>query len=81
VKVTVRFFASLRDLTGEAECVLALPDGARLSDLIAHLVQRYPALDGYQAGWHFAVNHTHAEPETVLHDGDRVAVLPYVAGG
>lgn len=81
MKVTVRFFASLRDLTGETECTLTLFPGARLTDLIAALVSRYPALDGYQAGWHFAVNHTHAEPETVLHDGDQVAILPYVAGG
>ncbi len=81
MKVTVRFFASLRDLAGESECALTLPAGASLSDLIAHLVQRYPALDGYQATWHFAVNQTHAEPETVLQDGDQVAVLPYVAGG
>ncbi len=81
MKVTVRFFASLRDLTGESECVLTLPAGARLSDLIAHLVLRYPALDGYQATWHFAINQTHAEPEAVLQDGDQVAILPYVAGG
>lgn len=81
MNVTVRFFASLRGLTGEAECTLTLPAGARLSDLIAYLVARYPALDGYQAAWHFAVNQTHAEPDTILHEGDRVAILPYVAGG
>lgn len=81
MKVTVRFFASLRNLAGESECTLTLPDGARLADLLAHLVARYPTLDGYQAAWHFAVNHMHAEPETVLYDGDQVAILPYVAGG
>ncbi len=79
--VTVRFFASLRDVTGEAQCELAVPPGARLSDLIAQLVARYPALDGYQASWHFAVNQTHAEPDALLRAGDQVAIFPYVAGG
>ena len=81
MNVTVRFFASLRNLTGESECTLTLPDGARLADLLAHLMARYPALDGYQAAWHFAVNQTHAEADTILHDGDQVAILPYVASG
>lgn len=79
--VTVRFFASLRDVIGEAQCELTLFSGARLSDLVARLVERHPALDGYQASWHFAVNQTHAELDTRLHDGDRVAIFPYVAGG
>ena len=79
--VTVRFFASLRDVIGEPQCELVLPPGARLSDRIAHLVARYPALDGYQESWHFAVNQTHAEPDTLLRSGDQVAIFPYVAGG
>jgi len=79
--VTVRFFASLRDVTSDAQCELALPPGARLSDLIAQLVARYPALDGYQESWHFAVNQTHAEPDALLCSGDQVAIFPYVAGG
>lgn len=79
--VTVRFFASLRDVMGEAQCELALPAGARLSDLIAHLVARHPALDGYQESWHFAINQAHAEPDAPLRSGDQVAIFPYVAGG
>ncbi len=79
--VTVRFFASLRDVTGEPQCELPLPPGARLRDLIAQVVARYPALDGYQESWHFAVNQRYAEPDTLLHAGDQVAIFPYVAGG
>jgi sulfur-carrier protein len=79
--VTVRFFASLRDVTGEAQCELTLRPGAHVSDLIVQLVERYPALDGFQASWHFAVNQTHAELDTPLRSGDRVAIFPYVAGG
>lgn len=81
MEVTVRFFASLRESTGTHQHRVTLPDGARLDDLITRLLQDYPALAGHQASWHFAVNQTHAEPDAELHDGDRVAIFPYVAGG
>lgn len=81
MNVTVRFFASLRDTTGTRQCALELPEGARLAELVAHLLVDYPALDGHQESWHFAVNQTHVDLDAVLKPGDRVAIFPYVAGG
>jgi sulfur-carrier protein len=81
MQITVRFFASLRDTVGDKQCVLEVPDGANLDTMVQQLLERYPALTGHQASWHFAVNQIHAEPDTVLRDGDRVAIFPYVAGG
>ncbi len=81
MEVTVRFFASLRDATGTSQYTLELPDGASVSDLIVRLLESFPELDGHQASWHFAVNQTHAGPETQLRAGDRVAIFPYIAGG
>ncbi len=79
--VTVRLFASLRELAGTGQCVLDVPEGATLEQAIERLVGRFPALDGHQASWHFAVNQEHAEPDAILRDGDSVAIFPYVAGG
>lgn len=81
MQVTVRFFASLRESAGVHQDTLSLTDEAQLSDLIDCLLRDYPALTAHQGSWHFAVNQTHAEPDAVLHDGDRVAVFPYIAGG
>lgn len=81
MNITVRFFASLRDATGTHQCTLDVVPGARLEDMIERLLQEYPALAEHQTSWHFAVNQVHAEADTVLQDGDRVAVFPYVAGG
>ena len=81
MNVTVRFFASLRDTTGTGECELDVPEGAQLADLVARLLSLYPALDGHQESWHFAVNQTQVGLETRLKPGDRVAIFPYVAGG
>jgi molybdopterin synthase sulfur carrier subunit len=81
MQITVRFFASLRDATGTQTCALDVPDGSSLAQAVEHLVARYPALDGYQSSWHFAINQIHAEPHETLHPGDTLAIFPYVAGG
>jgi molybdopterin converting factor subunit 1 len=81
VEITVRFFASLRDTTATSQCTLDIPDGATVGDLVSRLLVDYPALEGHQSSWHFAVNQTHVEQDTLLYPDDRVAIFPYVAGG
>ncbi len=81
MKITIRFFANLREATGTSQLVLDMPDEADLHTMVGQLIARYPDLDGQQAMWHFAVNQIHAEPDAVLRAGDRVTIFPYVAGG
>jgi molybdopterin converting factor subunit 1 len=81
MQLTVRFFASLRETTGESHCALDVPEGMTLQEAVARLMQRYPTLRGHEASWHFAVNQTHAEPEAILHSGDVISIFPYIAGG
>ncbi|HVO71117.1 MAG TPA: molybdopterin converting factor subunit 1 [Aggregatilineaceae bacterium] len=81
MNITVRFFASLRDTTGTSQCTPDIPEGATVADLVHRLLVDYPALEGHQSSWHFAVNQTHVEQDTALYPGDRVAIFPYVAGG
>jgi molybdopterin synthase sulfur carrier subunit len=81
MNVTVRLFANLRETVGTSQLVLDLPESASLSAVVEQLLARCPELDGQQDMWHFAVNQTHADPETLLRSGDRVAIFPYIAGG
>jgi molybdopterin converting factor subunit 1 len=81
MRVTVRFFASLRDSMGARQVTMDLPEGVCLNDMIEQLITDHPALAGHQASWHFAVNQTHVDLDFVLRAGDRVAIFPYVAGG
>ena len=74
--VRVRLFAGLRDRAGAAEVDLELPDGALVSDA---LDQMRALTDGVRVV--MAVNHEYAEPETRLHGGDEVALIPPVSGG
>jgi molybdopterin converting factor small subunit len=81
MQVTVRFLAGMRHVTGKSECVLNVPYGASIGQLVDSLLGRYPGLESHRASWHFAVNQTHADEATRLCPGDTVAIFPYIAGG
>ena len=45
------------------------------------LIESLPAIASYMDRVAFAINLSYARPESVLHDGDELAVLPPVSGG
>lgn len=83
--VNLRYFAYVRERIGIAEETLALPDGVRtLTDLLDHLSRRgatYAAALGDRVALRAAINHDHAPFDTVLKNGDEVALFPPVTGG
>ena len=81
VRVTVRLFASLRELTGESTAQVDVPDGSRAADVWEACVQRWPALATRRQSTVLAVNQEFAKPDVVIRDGDEVALLPPVSGG
>jgi molybdopterin converting factor subunit 1 len=81
MEVTVRYFAGHRDIVGRAEERVDLSDGATVGGLWELLVARYPRLGGYSGRLLYAVNQEFSTPETELHDGDEVALIPPVSGG
>ena len=81
IGVTVRLFASLRELTGEHEAYLRLPIGSRPADVWDACVQRWPALAARRQSTVLAVNREFARGDIVIQDGDEVALLPPVSGG
>lgn len=79
MKITVLCFAQTREITGVSELSVELPGRARVADLSAALYVLHPALQPVPL--RYAVNQSFAPPETVLHEGDTVALIPPVAGG
>lgn len=79
--VTVLYFATLRDLTGERREAIELTQHATLADLKRELRERYPAIEPSLETALFAINREYAFPDDILESGDEVAVFPPVSGG
>ena len=79
--VVVKFFALSRQVTGKREVAIRLPKEATAALLMEALRKRFPKLKALSSSLKLAVNWDYADPETVLRDGDEVAIIPPVAGG
>lgn len=80
MKVTVRCFATLRELATD-RTVLDLPQDAVVADAWAALALAYPGLTPHRPFVRPALNGAYAAWEMALADGDQVAFLPPVSGG
>jgi molybdopterin synthase catalytic subunit len=81
MKLTVLFFATLKDKAGRDRLALDLPDGATVAALKNRLAADLPALAANLPTALASVNHEFAFAEDVLKDGDEIALFPPVSGG
>ena len=80
MQIQVRLFAILKDRAGVGEVSLSLRDGATARDAADVLAEQKPLRD-LLPRVAYAVNRAYTAPETVLHDGDELALIPPVSGG
>ena len=81
MQLNVRLFALYRERAGTRQFSLELPAGATVSDLTDAVRRRYPRLAPPGVSIVVAVNADYAEPDTPLHPGDDVCLIPPVSGG
>jgi molybdopterin converting factor subunit 1 len=81
MRITVRFFAQLRELTGAGELQRDVPDEATVAGVWDRLAAEFPGLLPHGRSVSVAVNEEFARPATRLGEGDEVAFLPPVSGG
>ena len=76
MKVAVRLFAGLRELAGTRATEIELSPGSTAADV-------WPALElgAEPPGLLLAVNKSYAARDTVLQEGDEIALIPPVSGG
>jgi molybdopterin synthase catalytic subunit len=77
----VKFFASYKEALGRDELDLELKDNSTVSDLIENLRNDHPKLGNLLETLVVSVNLEYAQYDTVLKEGDEVALLPPVSGG
>ncbi|NOX38659.1 MAG: molybdopterin converting factor subunit 1 [Calditrichaeota bacterium] len=81
IRVKVRFFAMLQEVTGVEAIELELPEGATGAVFWKQIIARYPALEAYRHQSRLAVNQEYVPAEVSLKDGDEVSIIPPVSGG
>jgi molybdopterin synthase catalytic subunit len=79
VKITIRFFASVRDMLGTEVLEVDVDEGTTVEQLKAKLAERSPELVRMPVA--YAVNQDYAEASRELREGDEVAFIPPISGG
>jgi molybdopterin converting factor subunit 1 len=80
-RVKVLFFGRLKDIVGNAEDSVELPDGAPIEELFSRYGANHPELARFRTSLVASRNQEFAAWSTPLHSGDEVAFLPPVSGG
>ena len=82
MEVDVHFYAAARELAGCRNAILEVePPGLSQEELRALVAERFPALAALLGRMRLAVNGEFVDSSVSVRDGDRVDVLPPVAGG
>ncbi len=80
MKIKVLTFGITRDIIGADSLLLDLPTGSTVSDVRAHLADRFPPMEKL-VSLMIAVNAEYGTPDTQLGDMDELALIPPVSGG
>jgi sulfur-carrier protein len=81
IKITVKLFAAFQEAVSQSEISLTLPASSPVSTVYKNLVKTYPSLEQWEPVTRYAINLNFVEQNTILQDGDEVALIPPVSGG
>ncbi len=81
ITITVKLFAAYQEAYGTSELTLSLPVQTPVKTVLDNLIQNHPELAQWGEVTRFGVNYQFVSPDTVLIDGDEVALIPPVSGG
>jgi len=81
IYVKVKLFAIFQEVFATDEMQISLEADAPVSKIFDRLVSQHPNLERWRSLTRYAINLNFADPHTVLHDGDEVALIPPVSGG
>ena len=82
MRITVLYFAVLKERLGRSEEPLSVPDGNRVKDAIDLLCTKYWDVAQLRGKFRIAINEEFIDDESIyLKDGDTMALVPPVAGG
>ncbi|MDO8672162.1 MAG: MoaD/ThiS family protein [Dehalococcoidia bacterium] len=81
MKIRLRLFAMYREKVGRSEFEMSVAAGTTVGGVLVQLMVDYPSIAGLAGATMFAVDQEFAVADTVLQDGQELALLPPVSGG
>jgi molybdopterin converting factor subunit 1 len=80
IKITVLFFAGLRERLHRSQVQISVPVGTQIGSLLEKITDEKEVLQ-WKKSLLYAINRSYVSSDTVLHEGDEAALIPPVAGG
>jgi len=81
MNLNVRLFATLKERAGALQISLEVGEPANVSDILAALTEKHPAIKPALQSILVSVNQEYAERTQPIHPGDEIALFPPVSGG
>lgn len=81
MKVRVKFFSAHREAVGKNEIKIELEERITSNRLLKMLITDYPKLRKLIDFTIISLNHSRANGNELLRDGDEVAIFPPIGGG
>jgi molybdopterin converting factor subunit 1 len=81
MRIVVRLFALMREKAGIETLNLELPENASAAQALEALQGQYPVLAPYLFRVRLALQMNFIDADTVLREGDELALIPPVSGG
>ena len=81
IQITVKLFAIFQEVLATDEMQITLASGTSVSQIFDRLASQHPHLEKWRSLTRYAVSLNFVEPQTILKNGDEVALIPPVSGG
>ena len=81
MNVRVKFYAQLRDLVGNGDAELELPEGASVRELLEKIYAQRPALRAHDKSILIGADLEFVDRNYKLNSGQEIAIMPPVQGG
>jgi molybdopterin synthase sulfur carrier subunit len=81
IQITVKLFAIFQEVLATDELQINLEPSTSVSAIFDRLVSQHPHLEKWRSLTRYAVNLNFVDPQTILKNGDEVALIPPVSGG
>lgn len=81
MKIRIYVFASVKEICGFEEDILEIPENFSVGDVVNILMEKFIALKEMECKLFFAINEVYCNENTILNNGDILAIFPPVSGG